>query len=567
MGPDKTMPRWPGLAAVGLVVACGGDGTGVQPTPVCNMAGGQQVTLAVGQYTALQPLANAGCYIFSGNLSLMDSALYLLVPQIATGIEGATAKFLLEGDTVHAVVAAQPAGPSPVALAIGERFHDFLRAQERRGFAALPPAPGAALAAPPGAGPLRAGPPSVGDVRTFSVCAKLDCSSFQTVTATAKSVIVGGHLAIYVDNAAPAGGLTQAQLDSLAALFDTTLYAVDTTAFGRESDVDSNTVVVVLMTNVVNQLVSTQECNQSGFIAGFFFGYDIDPQYKNDPRSNHGEVFYSIVADPDGTLSCAHTAVQLGRLVPITFVHEFQHMISYNQHVLLRSGPAQVTWLDEGMSHLAEELGGRRFLPDAPGTYADFLKGDEYNAYHFLDSSGTHYLVDSSTVPSLAARGAAWLFVRYVADQFRADTSFAATAVVTRALEQTSLVGAAAVAAATGTAFATLDERWMLANYVSDLPGFVAPPELRYTSWSFRSTFAALHTQYGTTFPKPFPLTPPLTSGDGVAFSDVLMAGSGPYALAAQLPSGSGFTLLFSGPGGSALPGSLTPVLNVIRLR
>src|SRR6185295_17848223 len=113
------------------------------------------------------------------------------------------------------------------------------------------------------------------------------------------------NVAIYVDNTAPVGGLDSAQLDTLATTFETRLYPADTAAVGRESDIDTNSVVMVLMTPTVNKLVTTSACSSSGFIAGFFFGADLDPAFRNDSRSNKGEVFYSIVADPAGTLSCA----------------------------------------------------------------------------------------------------------------------------------------------------------------------------------------------------------------------------------------------------------------------
>ena len=39
--------------------------------------------------------------------------------------------------------------------------------------------------------------------------------------------------------------------------------------------------------------------------------------------------------------------------------HEFQHLISFNQHVLLRpGGDSEVSWLNEGMSHVTEDLVG-----------------------------------------------------------------------------------------------------------------------------------------------------------------------------------------------------------------
>ncbi len=556
-----------GLVFVGWLVACGGSG-GTQPPPLttCKTAGGENVTLAVAAYQSIPPVANAGCLLFPGNASSTDSALYLLVPQLATDSQGGTAAFVLQGDTLHpALAAAAIPSRQTAAQDLGLVFHDFLRSEERTHWAALgAPRMGVRPA-------VQLGPPdTLGNVRNFRLCGDLNCSTFPTVTATAKSV--SGHLAIYVDNAAPAGGLTQSDLDSLATLFNARLYAIDTTAFGRESDIDNNNAVIVLMSNVVNKLVTRQECHQEGFVAGFFFGADIDPLFKNDPRVNHGEVFYSIVADPDSTLSCPHSVQGLRRLVPVTFIHEFQHMISYNEHVLVNSSHPQDTWLDEGLSHFAEELGGRSFLPGDDSTFSLFLRGNVFDAYHYLDSSATHFLAFSSGIGSLAERGAAWLFVRYIADQFAADTSFAAIAAFTRGINESGLHGGPAIASATGTSFVTVFSRWILANYVSDLPGFTAPPELRYRSWSFRTTYADLNAQCPfftppCPFPKAFPLTPPVVAGKSLAVTGTLHAGSGTYVVAAQPPQGPGFALLFSGPGGAALPAVLNPRFNAVRLR
>jgi hypothetical protein len=552
------------VSSVVVAAACGGSTQPSQQTPPCITSAGQQVTLSVGAYQSIAPLPGTGCLIFPGNASITDSARYLLVPQIATDVEGATLVFLLDGDTLHPVVAAPPAGATADrSLSLGDQFHNFLRREERTHYTGLRLAPRVTPAAPA----LRMPPPNVGDTRSFKVCSKLDCSTVATVLATAK--VVSGHLAIYVDNNAPANGLSQSDLDALGAEFNTRLYAIDTTAFGRESDIDGNTVVAVLMTNVVNALVTKQQCQTQGFVAGFFFGADIDPQFAS--QFNNGEVFYSIVADPDSTLSCAHSVARLKQLVPVTFVHEFQHMISYNQHVLVRGGAAQETWLDEGMSHFAEELGGRSFLPGDDSSFSDFVLGDLVNSYKYLDSSGAHFLAFSAGIGTLAERGAAWLFVRYLADQYAADTSFASIAAFTRTLQETNLVGGPDIAAATGTPFSTLVERWALANYVSDLPGFTAPPELRYTSWQFRTTFPSLNTQCfkfrpPCPFAKPFPLTPPVTAGSGVLLNGAMRAGSAWYAVAYQPPSGPGFNLLFSGPAGATLSGTFVPRLNVIRI-
>jgi hypothetical protein len=557
---------WPLWCLLGGA-ACGGGTNPPAPTPPCNTAAGQAVTLNPADYQSIPPLATAGCLLFPGNASASASVQYLVVPQIATDSEGAQTPFILDGDTLHPILAARAAraGRNP---GWDVRFHDFLRHLEQTRYADFPPRAGGArvTAAVPQA------PPVVGDKRAFSVCAALDCSKFKVVNATAQ--LVNGHLAIFVDDSAPANGLTAADLDSLGVQFESRLYPIDTTAFGRESDIDGNSVVIVLMTNVVNQLVSSSQCAANGgaFVAGFFFGADIDPLFANDARVNHGEVFYSIVADSLGVLSCPHSASRLRRQVPVTFIHEFQHMISYNQHVLLRGGSPQVTWLDEGMSHFAEELGGRSYLQVNDTLFSVFVINDLFNAYSYLDAPDQHFLAFGSGIGTLAERGAAWLFTRFLVDQYAADTDFASVAAFTRSLEQTPLAGGPAIASVTGVPFATIDEHWVLANYVSDLPGFTAPPELRYKSWQFHAEFASLNAQCANfsppcPFPKPFPLTPPVTAGNDASLSGTLHAGSGSYAVIQQAPQDPGFGLLFSAPGGKALPAALNPRFTVIRIQ
>src|SRR2546422_3693416 len=131
----------------------------------------------------------------------------------------------------------------------------------------------AAVPSPTTVTPLPAGPPSPGSLRTFTVCAKLDCSSFKAVTAQARTV--GAHIAIYVDTTAPKAGLDSADLDTLKQEFDSRLYPLDTATFGGVSDIDANSVVIVLMTGVVNKLVSKATCLSRGLIAGFFFSADL----------------------------------------------------------------------------------------------------------------------------------------------------------------------------------------------------------------------------------------------------------------------------------------------------
>jgi len=132
-------------------------------------------------------------------------------------------------------------------------------------------------------------------------------------------------------------------------------------------------------------------------------------------------------------------------------------------------------------------MGGRAYLTNPPdtATFCDFVKGDLYNAGLYFSAPQNHYLLATEGIGTLAERGAMWLFVRYLVDQYAANQSLTAGDVVTRQLDQTTLTGAANVAHVTGRPFAETVAHWALANYVSDLqqPGFTPPPELRYVTW------------------------------------------------------------------------------------
>jgi hypothetical protein len=103
---------------------------------------------------------------------------------------------------------------------------------------------------------------------------------------------------------------------------------------------------------------------------------------------------------------------------------------------------------------------------------------------------------------------------------------------------------------------------------VSDLPGFVAPPELTYTSWRFRTrTFASLNAQHPTQFPSPYPVVPTVSAGAAVNLTGTLRSGSGLYLRALQGPAAGAFTLAFDRGAGATLPAAVGARLSVIRIR
>src|SRR6266540_2139494 len=329
---------------------CSESSAGPSHLPSCG-AHGTQLSLAVGAYTSINPASDSGCVTFAANTS-PDTAEYLVLPWSGGGTPGSSAPFTLQSAAPAASISLSRLAPAPAGTrgATPLAFDHFLRelARSRR----YPQADRSVPRPSPAAGP-----PTVGSARSFKVCANPSCSTTVNVGAVARAV--GVHIAIYIDTLAPSPGLSASDLDSLKNVFDTRLYPLDTVTFGHVSDIDSNTVVIVLMSNQVNKLVTTAQCNSSGYIAGFFFPGDLEPGFSTN--YNNGEVFYSIVADSTGTLSCAHKNSDVNRVTPVTFTHEFQHMINFAEHVLVKNGNYEDGWLDEGLSKYAEEIAGRSF--------------------------------------------------------------------------------------------------------------------------------------------------------------------------------------------------------------
>jgi hypothetical protein len=506
--------------------------------------------LEAGEYASFDPAALDNCAVFPD--ADASGALYLLAPQSVTGAANLEADYRLVGDPLAPVIAAseRPDAELPAYL----RFHDWLRRREAE-IAQLPkPQLEPQFLAPAAA----ASGIEVGDRRSFNVCGQFPCSVDDVETVSAVARFVGQHVALY-ENVDSPERLSDTEASNLGGLFDDELYAVATNAFGSESDVDQNGIVLVLMTPHVNQLTDVDDCHD-GVITGFFFGADLDPAFANDSRSNQAEVFYSIVADPNGTISCELSKSSTLRLVPVTFSHEMQHMIGYNQHVLVRGSALEVLWLNEGLSHISEELAALHF--ESMGDqrrFSEFAIGNLLDGYRYLQEPGADFVLWTVGTGTLSERGGTWLFMRWVVNQFGDATI--------RRMVETTLTGSSNVEAVTGEPISRLLSEWFLANYVSDLPGFTAPSRLRYTTWTFRTTFDALHQADPTRFPDPFPLMPTQFSGGAFNVTGTLRSGSGDFYLIEQLASQRGFTVSFENPVGGTVSEIVTPRLEVVRIR
>lgn len=244
---------------------------------------------------------------------------------------------------------------------------------------------------------------TTGSEKSFRVLSSFsNSSSFETVTATLRYQTA--DFEFYVDNRDEAA-LTDAELQTLAADF-TALLPKEREFFGDESDVNGDGKFAVLFTQVVNKLGGSA----GGIVTGFFYAIDLfdTSQYSN---SNEMEVFYTFVPDPTGEYgSTVSKNFALSNILPGVLPHEFQHMINFNQHYFVNGGSSEAGWLNEGLSHLAEDL------------YS--LDGNDYMTAAGLENPArvASYLSSISNVcftcgTSLSQRGGSYLFLRYLYEQ------------------------------------------------------------------------------------------------------------------------------------------------------
>jgi len=284
----------------------------------------------------------------------------------------------------------------------------------------------------PGLSP--AGVPAVGSLLTLNAQSRSACSD--PINRAARVMAISQRALVVADTLNPAGGFTLQDYQHLAAVFDTLVVPVTDEHFGLPSDLDGNGRTILFFTREVNRL--TEE-GADRFVGGFFFARDLFPRTQA-PRlqacasSNEGEVLYLMVPEPGRNPENVWGRSAVLRNAPSTMAHEQQHLINAARrlHVLQSSAPFEDTWLNEGLSHSAEELLFYRASGLAPGNnlgLSDLQAGgrrvlDAVNAHHlsnilrferFLRAPHEHSPYDEDD--SLEARGAAHQFLRYAADR------------------------------------------------------------------------------------------------------------------------------------------------------
>lgn len=350
---------------------------------------------------------------------------------------------------------------------------------------------------------------------------------------TGRVVAVGQRAVVLADVTNPAGGLTDAEYTSFAAGFDTLVYPVITQAFGEPRDVDGNSKVVIFYTSAVNALTPQ---GSSSYVGGFFHPRDLFPTRDEDglaacQGSNYAEMFYMLVPDPQGSVNGnAFPKAMVLQTSLGTIAHEFQHLINASRrlYVVETTHWNEETWLNEALSHVAEELMFYRASGLAPrqniGIDQVQLSGRVNTAYgsymdqnirryqrYLEDNEGqSPYDASADDENDLATRGAGWAFLRYAADHRASGTD----ADLWRDLVEGSVTGFANLQQALGVDPRPIVRDWTTSVYTDDVVSNV-DPRFSQPSWRFR------------TFYNSFPLTTRnLAAGEANVF---LKSGSGAF--------------------------------------
>ena len=202
------------------------------------------------------------------------------------------------------------------------------------------------------------------------------CSEASQVSAEVRHV--GNHTIWLDDVANPSGTFTDSEFAKLDAFYGTNIESVLASYFGGLSDVDGNGRVLILMTQEVNRVENT---------AGYVWGGDL---YSNSTcaTSNHAEIFYGKVPDPNGVVGDPWTKEQVLAEYPSLIAHEITHIVQSGAYVLNNAG-FKTSWEMEGGATLAEQLVAFRLFGHRSGQDLGHAEYSANRAWHWKWVDGT----------------------------------------------------------------------------------------------------------------------------------------------------------------------------------
>ncbi|HVX40679.1 MAG TPA: Ig-like domain-containing protein [Gemmatimonadaceae bacterium] len=472
------------------------------PAPACSPS--TAIKLAAGDVRPLTPTEAASLCV--GGLAATSE--YVLIPFNHSNVASSTTQIELASTGTGAVTASPALSPiggprlnllPSRALSFNQRFETAFRQRERsdvsgafsRARFRLAPGVRSQITGVPAV-------PTVGAIYQLNANLNGNTCSDPKVLHPARVVAVTQHSIVFLDTLSPAGGFTDGELTAFAQAFDTVGFPLDTTNFGANTDIDNNGRVAIFFTPGINKIPQPA----GGVIGGLFAARDLFPASSQGcPASNEGEMFYMPVPDPNSTINGNYTSeTNVASLVEPTLVHEFQHLINAGRRIYVNNASAlEEVWLNEGLSHIAEELLYYRMSGNAPLQNIDLARlqssNTQVNAFNTDQSQNFARLRTFLQAPSanspyaeidgLEMRGAIWSLLRYAADQKGGDQRSTWFALV-----NSTTNGQANFDAVLGD-IVTNTRNWEVSLFVDDM-GVAEPKQYTDPSWNYRSVYSGI---------------------------------------------------------------------------
>jgi hypothetical protein len=415
---------------------------------------------------------------------------------------------------------------------------------------------------------------TIGQTITLNANGQQACSN--AINVRARVAAISNTAIIVADSTNPAGGFTDDEYASFATTFDTLVNPLDVQNFGSPSDMDKNGKIVILFTKEVNKLTPR---GSSGFIGGFFFERDLFPKVSTADldgcgSSNEGEMFYLLVPDSGAVYSDRRTKSDVLSNTIGTLAHEYQHLINAGRRLYINTDATafETVWLNEGLSHIAEELlylhvaglAPRQNIGISQITANGQTSIDNFNNYQ-SDNIGRYELFLEKTSKtnvygandSLETRGATWNLLRYLADHRGTNDGD-----VWKLLVDSKYTDHKNLETVFGGDYMTQIRNWAVSVFTDDLPS-VSDARFQEPTWNMRNIFPQLcaNSSCSTRLGKlPLQITP---LGDGSPANVSLFAGGAVY-LRFTVPAGGQASIDWSAGG---LPVSSFVNFTLVRTR
>jgi len=316
------------------------------------------------------------------------------------------------------------------------------------------------------------------------------------------------HTIWYTDDANPANGYTQAQIQALAQSFEDQIWGAQTAFFGPPTDIDNNERIAIFITQEVNKA--------GGGLLGFVNPCDFIPQAQAPNGSNEGEIFYLIAPDPTGMHATGvYTVADALDDAILVLAHEQTHITQAGRRDAANNPFMDIPWA-EGQATAAEHFVGHADLGNQTGqNYGIDLAFDFADAFpiNWYSSPFADFIAwwgwkpgntKAPGAPELCSwldratnetdicqgvrniYGVPWSLFQWITDQFFLGQE----ANFHQGLIDSPLNGFALIEAVSGRTMASMMPPWSAAIYLDDRAA--VDPSMTFASWDFFDIFDGL---------------------------------------------------------------------------